>query len=314
MKILVADDDATFRLIAKTMLQSLGHECTIVGDGEQAWEHFQRHQIDVVISDWMMPGLSGLDLCRNIRAVPGSYTYFIVVTANGGLGEIVEGMNAGADEFLVKPLRSDDLHSHLVAAERVTSLHRMLASQRTELEALNHELNTVARRDPLTGLRNRRALDEDLHVLEARVARYGHSYTMALLDVDHFKSYNDAYGHPAGDKVLQSVAGELSRQLRSGDAVYRYGGEEFLGLLPEQTPAGGRIALERMRNGLERLAIPHGGNPRGVLTLSAGIAVMDPRHVRPASEVLAEADEALYRAKHRGRNRIEQGTPDCLRT
>jgi DNA-binding response OmpR family regulator len=136
MKILVADDDATFRLIAKMMLESLGHECTAVDDGAEAWDHYQYQQPDVVISDLMMPGLSGLDLCRNIRAFsPESYTYFIMVSANGGLGVIVEGMNAGADEFLVKPMRSDDLHVRLMAAERVTSLHHLLASPRTELDA-----------------------------------------------------------------------------------------------------------------------------------------------------------------------------------
>ncbi len=307
MKILVADDDATSRLILQVALRSLGHECHAVSDGAQAWDAFRIHRPDVVISDWMMPGLTGLELCRNVRAhAPGSYTYFIMVTGQGGLDEILTGMGAGADDYLLKPLDPDDLHARLIAAARVTSLHRQLAHQRTELERLNDELAAIARMDPLTGLRNRRALDEDLDLLEARVTRYGHSYCMALLDVDHFKSYNDTYGHQAGDRILQTVATQLKQQARGGDAIYRYGGEEFLCIFPEQSLATGTLAVQRMRIGLERLAIAHADNPVGVLTISAGMAMLDPGYARSASEVLKEADEALYRAKQLGRNRVEQ--------
>ena len=307
MNILVVDDDPTSRLIAQTALRSLGHECHVVSDGAQAWDAFRSRRPDVVISDWMMPGLSGLELCRNIRAdtVEG-YTYIIVVTSQGGHDEILQGMSAGADDYLIKPLDTDDLQARLIAAARVTSLHLQLADQRTELEALNHELMAIARRDPLTGLRNRRALDEDLELLEARVTRYGHRYCMALLDVDHFKSYNDRYGHPAGDQILKTVAAQLVGQARGGDSLYRYGGEEFLCIFPEQSLANGTLAVQRMRIGLEQLAIPHNDNPLGVLTISAGMAMLDPELVRSTSEVLKEADEALYRAKQLGRNRVEQ--------
>jgi two-component system cell cycle response regulator len=142
MNILFADDDSTSRLIAQTALRSLGHECLTVDDGGQAWDAFQSRQPDVVISDWMMPGLTGLDLCRNIRAhdTPGNYTYFIMVTHHGELEQVVEGMIAGADDYLVKPLDSEDLQVRLIAAARVTSLHRQLADQRAELERLNHRL------------------------------------------------------------------------------------------------------------------------------------------------------------------------------
>jgi len=141
MNILFADDDSTSRLIAQTTLRSLGHECRTVDDGAQAWEAFQSHQPDVVISDWLMPGLTGLELCRNIRAhTTGSYTYFIMVTGQSGRKQVIEGMIAGADDYLVKPLDSEDLHARLIAAARVTSLHRQLGAQRTELERLNHRL------------------------------------------------------------------------------------------------------------------------------------------------------------------------------
>lgn len=307
MNILVADDDPTSRLIVQTALRSLGHECHTVSDGIQAWDAFRSHRPDVVISDWMMPGLTGLELCRRIRAhATGDYTYIIMVTSQGGHDEILEGMTAGADDYLIKPLDSDDLQARLIAAARVTSLHLQLAHQRTELEGLNHELTAIARSDPLTGLRNRRALDEDLELLEARVIRYGHRYCMALLDVDHFKSYNDTYGHQAGDEILQIVADQLQIQARGGDSLYRYGGEEFLCIFPEQSLATGTLAVQRMRIGLERLVIPHARNPAGVLTISAGMAMLDPGHTRSAVQVLKEADEALYRAKQLGRNRVEQ--------
>jgi two-component system, cell cycle response regulator len=310
MKILVADDDPTSRLIAQVAVRSLGHECHAASSGAEAWDAVRTNRPDVVISDWMMPGLTGLQLCRNIRAhASGSYTYFIMVTSQGGHDEILEGMSAGADDYLIKPLDPDDLQARLIGAERVTSLHRQLAGQRTELETLNQELADIARRDPLTGLRNRRALDEDLDLLEARVTRYGHRYCMGLLDVDHFKSYNDRYGHQAGDQVLQTVANQLEEQARGGDALYRYGGEEFLCVFPEQSMANGNLAIQRMRIGLVQLAIPHEDNPRGVLTISAGLAMMDPGRARSASEVLKEADEALYRAKQLGRNRVEQAAP-----
>ena len=307
MNILVADDDATSRLITHVALRSLGHECHTVSDGAQAWDAFRSRRPDVVISDWMMPGLTGLQLCRDIRSDPsGHYPYFIMVSRQGALDEILEGMSAGADDYLVKPLDPDDLQARLVAAARVTALHRQLAHQRIELEGLNRDLADVARRDPLTGLGNRRALEEDLALLEARVSRYGHTYCVALLDIDHFKSYNDSYGHQAGDEALRTVATELKDQARSGDAFYRYGGEEFLCIFPEQSLATATQAVQRMRLGVAQLAIEHSDNPPGVLTVSAGVAKLDSDQTRSMSEVLKEADDALYRAKDLGRNRVEQ--------
>jgi two-component system, cell cycle response regulator len=308
MKILVADDDPTSRLIVQMALRSLGHECHTVADGAQAWDAFRWGRPDVVISDWIMPRMTGVDLCRKIREHSRRpYTYFIMVSSQGGVEEILEGMSAGVDDYLIKPLDSDDLHARMIAAARVTAVHRQLADQRNELEQLNHELTAIARRDPLTGLGNRRALQEDLEGMEARVTRYGHSYCMALLDVDHFKSYNDLYGHQAGDIVLQTVATEIKDQARGGDALYRYGGEEFLCIFPEQSLTTGTIAVERMRIGIQRLATPHADTESGVLTISAGLAVLDPdSQSSTATEVLKKADEALYRAKQLGRNRVEQ--------
>jgi diguanylate cyclase (GGDEF)-like protein len=319
MRILFADDDASSRLIAQTALRNLGHDCHTVTDGARAWEAFRSNRPDVVISDWTMPGLSGLELCRNIRAQVGGYAYFIMVTSHSELKDIREGMEAGVDDYLVKPLDTDDLEARLIAAARVSSLHRQLASQRTELEGLNRELVDIARKDALTGLGNRRALEEDRDLLEARVSRYGHRYCMALVDVDQFKSYNDTYGHQAGDQVLYAVAAQLKDQARGGDAIYRYGGDEFLCVFPEQSVAAGSVAVERMRIGVERLRIFNANSPFGVLTFSAGLAMLDAGHTRSVGDVIREADEALYRAKQLGRNRVEQvggqsGSPEGLVT
>jgi diguanylate cyclase (GGDEF)-like protein len=310
MRILVTDDDPTSRVIAQTALRNLGHECLVASDGATAWEAFQTALPDVVVSDLVMPGLSGLELCRNIRAYPvGGYTYFIMVTSQGGLDEVLDGMSAGADDYLIKPLDLDDLQARLIAATRVTALHQQLARQRTELEGLNEELAVIARRDPLTGLGNRRALREYLDLFEGRVARYGHGYCVALLDVDHFKSYNDTFGHQAGDEILQTVAAQLKARARGGDSLYRYGGEEFLCIFPEQSLETGTIAVERMRRGIERLAIVHPDSPTGVLTISAGMAMLDREHPS-ASEAVKQADLALYQAKHIGRNRVEQSVTE----
>lgn len=306
MRILVVDDEPTSRVIAQAALRNLGHECRTLADGAQAWEAIRSRQPDVVLSDWTMPGLTGLELCAKVRASGlDAYTYFILVTAHGERHQVIQGMRAGADDYLVKPLRVDDLEMRLVAASRITGLHRQLARQKAELKSLNRELTAMALRDPLTGLGNRRALEEDLELLQARAVRYGHRYCIALLDIDFFKAYNDTFGHQAGDHALQIVASHLTSQARGGDALYRYGGEEFLCVFPEQTLSTATVALERMRMGMEGLGIPSAAGVSGSLTLSAGLAMLDPDHSRSTQAVLKEADEALYKAKQLGRNRVE---------
>jgi diguanylate cyclase (GGDEF)-like protein len=313
MRVLVADDDPTSRLIAETAVRDLGHECFSVSDGTQAWDAVQSGRPDVVLSDWMMPGLTGLELCQRIRnRTSGEYTYLILLTSQRSLDQALEGMSAGADDYLIKPLDPGDLQVRLIAAARVTYLHTQLARQRTELEDLNVELMSIARRDQLTGLGNRMALQEEFEQLEARVARYGHRYSIALVDVDNFKSFNDCYGHQAGDQALRAVANELRAAARKGDSLYRYGGEEFLCVFPERAVPGGAIAVERMRAGVQKLAISHAANAIGVVTISAGLSMLDPGATRPVNEVLKEADEALYRAKELGRNRVENGTAEAI--
>jgi two-component system chemotaxis response regulator CheY len=308
LKVLVVDDDPTYRSIVEQAVRSFGHEPVVAADGQAGWERFVADLPDVVITDWTMPGLDGLELCRRIREHPeGSMAYVIVVTGRDGKDQVATGIRAGADDYLTKPLVVEDLHIRLLAARRMIALHRELARQRADLETLNQQLGVMARHDPLTGLGNRLALREDLEQVRARADRYGHHYGLALFDLDHFKGYNDHYGHLAGDEVLITIAEVMRSQSRQGDAYYRYGGEEFLCVFPEGDDAedGAQAATERLRAGIEALALPHVGNPPSqVVTISAGLAWLGEGE-RPIDLVLQEADAALYRAKDGGRNRIE---------
>ncbi len=308
MRVLVAEDEAVSRLILQRAVEKLGHECLSANDGEQAWRLYRETSgVDVVISDWMMPGTDGLELCRRIRAENrDGYTYFIFLTALGDKEHLRMGLEAGADDYLSKPLDREELEVRLISASRVTSLHRQLSEQKSELERLNSRLAEQARTDPLTGLGNRLRMEEDLEVLHARMQRYGQTNCAILLDIDLFKPYNDTYGHPAGDEVLRRVAGVIGSYCRSGDSAYRYGGEEFLIILPEQQLKTGVSIAERLRRTVETLEIPHDAKePPGFVTISAGVAALSGEDGEATDTLLKEADEALYEAKRTGRNRVK---------
>jgi two-component system, cell cycle response regulator len=306
LRVLIAEDDTVSRMILAKAVERFGHECLAVEDGEKAWELFQSTpEIDVVISDWMMPGIDGPEFCRRVRALNSDwYTFFIFLTALGDKKHLLEGMQAGADDYLAKPLDREELQVRLIAASRVKSLHRQLNEQKAELEKLNRELFAMSRRDPLTRLGNRLRLREDLETLSAQAQRYGHSYCAMLCDVDFFKAYNDTYGHLAGDEVLKRVADVISGNLRGGDMAYRYGGEEFLIILPEQSLGSAVSIADRLRRAVEDLGIPHEKNPPGVVTISLGVATLPAEEPKSTDDLLKEADEALYRAKESGRNRV----------
>ena len=308
MNVLIAEDDAISRTILKRAVEKFGHKCLVAEDGEKAWELFQQNpeEVDVVISDWMMPGVDGLEFCRRVRAVKSDwYTFFIFLTALGDKEHLLEGMQAGADDYLAKPLDREQLQVRLIAASRVNSLHRQLNEHKAQLEKLNRELFEMSRRDPLTHLGNRLRLHEDLKTLGGRAERYGHSYCAMLCDIDFFKPYNDTYGHLAGDEVLKKTAEVIFENLRTGDTAYRYGGEEFLIILPEQSLESATVVAERLRRSVEELAIPHEAKiPAGVVTISVGLAALSPDEKKPAEELLKEADAALYHAKEAGRNAV----------
>lgn len=306
MKILIADDSAVPRLILQKTLASLGHDTVSASDGSEAWALFQTFQPEVVLSDWLMPGMDGIELCERIRGLDTDrYTYFVLLTAMTELEHAVTAMTAGADDFLVKPLDRFKLEAALIAARRVTALHGVLRDQRASMERLNSLLFDDARRDPLTHLGNRLRLGEDLAAATGRIERYGHVYSLALYDIDHFKAYNDNFGHPAGDEALRRVAQVLAGSVRVGDMAYRYGGEEFVILLPEQDVATATAAVERTRAAVEALALPHPGNlPSGSITVSAGVAESTMAIPFDVDAWLRLADVALYQAKAGGRNRV----------
>jgi two-component system cell cycle response regulator len=303
VRILIAEDDTASRMILEAALAGLGHEIITATNGEQAWQMFQSEKVEAIISDREMPGLNGIDLCRRVRGSDGGkYIYFIFLTSISERGGAVEAIRAGADDYLMKPLNRHELEARLMVASRITELYRELANQQVELERLNSQLFRQARIDGLTQVGNRLKMREDLNLLVARVEQ-GESFCAVMCDVDHFKLYNDEYGHLQGDEVLKQVASTLVRGCRPNDEVYRYGGEEFLLVMPEQSIEAAYAAAERHRARIEQLAIPNIGSPATTVTISAGVAAMTT--TRPSiKEWLEGADGALYRAKQLGRNRV----------
>jgi diguanylate cyclase (GGDEF)-like protein len=304
LRVLVVDDDrAAGKLLAK-FIESLGHESDVAQDGEDAWEVLQSRKADVVVSDWVMPRLSGVELCRRIRAAEDApYTYFVFMTGLSDKEHLLVGMDAGADDYLTKPVDLDEVTARLKSAARVVALHRKLEAQAHTLRRDSAAFFRAARTDPLTGIANRLRLDEDLVALRARWRRYGHRYSAALCDIDRFKLYNDTQGHLAGDEALRMVAAAIKSTLREGDGFYRYGGEEFLVLLPEQDAREAAAAMDRVRTAVAALGVRHEANPPWeVVTISVGVAELGSASTEAW---LRAADDALYRAKARGRNRVE---------
>jgi len=302
VNIVVVDDDEVARLVLARMVSSLGHTVFVAEMADEALHLVDDEPVDVVVSDWKMPGRDGLELCRHIRGRQTlEYVYFILVTSLDAQADALTALAAGVDDCLVKPVDRFDIQLRLIAAERVTALHRRLAEQMASLERIGVEAAASARIDPLTGLGNRRKMDEDLDVLTSRRDRYGQRFGVALLDVDHFKTLNDTAGHQAGDDALRQVASVIRAKLRRADTAYRYGGEEMLLVLPTGAELAA-AAAERMRDAVQSAAIPHPGRPGSgsVLTVSVGVAEAadDP------ADFLAAADQALYRAKSAGRNRV----------
>ncbi|MDB5540997.1 MAG: hypothetical protein JWQ89_2724 [Devosia sp.] len=310
MRILIAEDDAASRLIIETVVRQLGHAVLPTKSGDEAWEAFQKADFDVVISDRSMPGMDGLELCRLVRSRSevNKYTYFIFVTSSGDRRRVLDANEAGADDYLVKPLDADQLATRLVVAERITRLHGRLAAQQTQLELLNGQLFQQARTDSLTGLYNRLKLREDLDRLVVAAESLTGPYCALMIDIDHFKSYNDANGHLAGDKVLASVASVLRQGLRQGDHGYRFGGEEFLLVLESTSLEEGCEAAELCRTAIEDLKLPHASGANSVVTISVGVAQWRQGN-ESVNSWLKQADIALYHAKSLGRNRVYPPAP-----
>ncbi len=291
MKILIAEDDLTSRLVLGATLKKLGHEVTAAGDGQQAWDALAGEHFPVLISDWMMPGMDGLELCRRIRG--GSdpqYTYIILLTAMGGKASFLDGMDAGADDFVTKPFDEEQLVARLRVAERILALHA--------------KLRTQAMFDGLTGLLNRTAIVNCLTSEMDRARRDAKPLSAVLLDLDHFKRVNDSYGHGAGDDVLREAARRLKNAMRGYDTVGRYGGEEFLIVAPGCSAADVLALAERVRQSIGERNVETGAESLPI-SCSLGAAVAWAEKKEEADALVARADAALYRAKEKGRNRTE---------
>jgi diguanylate cyclase (GGDEF)-like protein len=296
MKVMVVEDGRTTRLMLRSAVERLGHECLTAADGTEAWELFRTQGADVIISDWLMPGIEGPELCRLVRNHAGPYTYFVLLTAFGDRAHALQGMQAGADDYLSKTLDVDDLRLRLVAAERVSELHKRLSEQDARLRAL-------AEVDQLTQLANRHKSTELMTQLLGLARRQRAPFALVVIDVDYFKQVNDRFGHATGDEVLRRLGATLRRSFRDEDVVARWGGEEFvIGMYGTSTGDGVARMCRVLDNVKSELFTAPDASEFGV-TFSAGVAEF-PRDGLDLQSLYRSADEALYAAKDAGRARV----------
>jgi len=304
VKILIADDDVTSRLVLAGVLRKCGHEVVVTVDGTEAWEAMRQPDAPrLAILDWMMPGLAGVDVCRRVRALESDQPpYLIVLTSKGEKADIVAGLEAGADDYLAKPFDPGELRARVDVGRRMIELQEKLREAR---DALAYE----AMHDPLTGALNRRAFAEALSRELSGERRHRHGLALGICDVDRFKSINDTHGHQVGDEVLCGLVGLMERSLRGHDVLGRFGGDEFVVLTGH---AGGEAAVAAF----ERVRAEVADNPIATrvgdvsVTISFGVSTW--REGDTEDELLAAADTALYRAKAAGRDRVCLAGPDAI--
>jgi len=291
MKILIAEDDPISRRVLEANLLKWGYEVMVASDGVESYEIIQQSEApSIIISDWMMPRMDGLALCREIRNMEKSeYIYFIILTAKGEKRDIIEGLEAGADDFLTKPFNQEELKYRIRIGERIINLERRIME--------------MANTDPLTGLLNRRAFMERIDQEMSRAQREKKPFSLILADIDHFKSVNDKYGHQIGDLVLQRFVGQLTTSTRPYDFLGRYGGEEFVACLPGADGLQAGSVAERMRRQIEDMESILRDDSRSIrITASFGIASHSIESERNVDLLIKRADDALYLAKDKGRN------------
>jgi two-component system cell cycle response regulator len=297
MKVLIADDELVSRRLLQSMLVRLGYEVVVASDGVEAQSILLAPDGPrLAILDWMMPGADGLDVCRAIRQQARAYVYVIVLTSKDRKEDLVAAFDAEVDDFITKPYETAELRARLRSGERVLHLQATLLETQSMLQ---HQ----ATHDSLTGLWNRSMIHEQLAMELKRAARSGEPVAVIMADLDHFKQINDRHGHAAGDEVLREASARMRGVLRDHDGISRYGGEEFLVLLPRTSAQVALVIAERIRAAVASRPVSVGDASLPV-TLSMGLAttVDHPADVEP---LIAAADAALYRAKAAGRNRVE---------
>jgi two-component system cell cycle response regulator len=297
MKILIADDETMSRRMLHALLEKWGYEVISAEDGDSAWAKLKAPDAPrMALLDWMMPGQNGVDVCRALRKErPEPYTYIVLLTAKDSKDGVVEGLESGADDYLTKPFNPQELKARIRVGLRLLQLEDNLVQAR---EAMRFK----ATHDTLTGVWNRGSILETLERETWRSRREGVSLGVLIADLDHFKSVNDTYGHPVGDTVLREVTRRMATDVRPYDAVGRYGGEEFLVLLPGCNDSETRAKAERLREAISRDPVPTSGGNLIVTMSVGGVATVDWPNDNP-NQILQMADSALYRAKKEGRNR-----------
>ncbi len=295
MKVLIADDSATSRAMLRTALSRWGYDVVLAEHGAEAWEILaQPDPPTMAVLDWVMPHMTGPEVCRRVRETRREpYTYILLLTSKNTKGETVEGLEAGADDYIVKPFDQHELQVRLRVGKRIVDLQMDLLQAR-------EELRDRANKDLLTMLPNRSAIVAALEQELSRCHRDSRTVGIILLDIDHFKKINDSYGHFAGDAVLREAAARLRGNMRTYDQVGRYGGEEFLVVLPNCDLEQATNQAERMRQRLHATTMIVDGVEMRV-SASFGVTVSDGSERTPDAFVRL-ADEALYRAKANGRN------------
>ncbi|MEA1935727.1 MAG: diguanylate cyclase [Thermodesulfobacteriota bacterium] len=306
MKILIAEDEKISRMVLIRTLEKRGYEVLSARDGQEGWEIFQKEKenISIAILDWMMPGMDGLELCRRIKeAAISHYVYVIFLTGKRDIEDIVEGLETGADDYLTKPFDKRELFSRVEVGQRIVDLEKALQES-------NRKLHEMAVTDSLTGIFNRRAILERLGDELSRAGREKPPLCLMMLDIDHFKRVNDEHGHAVGDKVLVEVVNRVNSQLRPYDVMGRYGGEEFLLGMPGADPENSRKIAERIRTSICEKPFETDDKKLNV-SISLGVTSIVPSRDSDTNNlleaVIKTADDALYKAKETGRNRVVYG-------
>ena len=310
MKILVVDDTRTERMIMTSYLEKLGHEVIVCTDGKAAIDAYKEHSLDLILMDVIMPVMDGYESAKTIRSLDNDWIPIIFLSARVSPDDISAGIDAGGDDYLTKPVDIVVLEAKMKAMQRIAKMRHKLLKTSDELEKTNNELQQLVNVDGLTGIANRRYMDQFLRIEFSRSIRHQHTLSYILTDIDQFKLFNDHYGHLEGDDCLKKIAKALASVCkRSSDLVARYGGEEFAIVLPS-TPLDDAVNIaERLRKAVEDLAISHkDSSVSGVCTLSLGVASIMPQQGDQLSTLMSAADGALYQAKESGRNQVVAST------